>query len=214
MQNFPVFCIQCLLSFRREFFGDISKWEVSNVSQSPWSGAKVQHGWLQEDQKACQSQSPWSGAKVQLITDLDWREDSLSQSPWSGAKVQRRTFRQESLQKKRVAIPLKRGKSSTRYNSFFQQWIYRSQSPWSGAKVQHMTPMSKDEFNECRNPLEAGQKFNWDVPWETSVGDRRNPLEAGQKFNLPEIMILPQKNSSQSPWSGAKVQRILWTLIL
>ena len=36
----------------------------------------------------------------------------------------------------------------------------------------------------CRNPLEAGQKFNkarsGELSWE-EVG--RNPLEAGQKFN-------------------------------
>ena len=39
----------------------------------------------------------------------------------------------------------------------------------------------------CRNPLEAGQKFNMNVLVDASKEDSRNPLEAGQKFNvLPE----------------------------
>ena len=36
---------------------------------------------------------------------------------------------------------------------------------------------------KCRNPLEAGQKFNPAHKGRTWSVLRRNPLEAGQKFN-------------------------------
>ena len=41
-----------------------------------------------------------------------------------------------------------------------------------------------------RNPLEAGQKFNWNWTLFPKKNFRRNPLEAGQKFNGSSLHLL------------------------
>ena len=67
----------------------------------------------------------------------------------------------KALDEEQVAIPLKRGKSST------------------------MNTNNTDLLSLRRNPLEAGQKFNLHLTHQSPVSSlSRNPLEAGQKFNL------------------------------
>ena len=80
-----------------------------------------------------------------------------------------------------VAIPLKRGKSSTPHTS------------------------RCGSFHTSRNPLEAGQKFNHHRHRDKASARRRNPLEAGQKFNwhnLPTIggsgVAIPLKRGKSS----------------
>ena len=82
-----------------------------------------------------------------------------------------------------VAIPLKRGKSSTR------MWLTDTDNrrvaiPLKRGKSSTLSLNDSDSMPPGRNPLEAGQKFNLSIiSLVKTPGASRNPLEAGQKFN-------------------------------
>ena len=100
-----------------------------------------------------------------------------------------------------VAIPLKRGKSST---SLFQKTACLSPKVAIPLK-RGKSSTRRSELALCnefgRNPLEAGQKFNFpDEDSEMKCALGRNPLEAGQKFNDYRIMYIDYRGEmSQSP---------------
>ena len=74
-----------------------------------------------------------------------------------------------------------------------------SRNPLEAGQKFNFKSFEINYIDACRNPLEAGQKFNCSCGKVFWTQLSRNPLEAGQKFNFSGRFPREYEQLSQSP---------------
>ena len=106
------------------------------------------------------------------------------------------------------AIPLKRGKSSTSsFSSGLLSWYCRNPLE-AGQKFNPEAYEKLGQLHPVAIPLKRGKSSTWPMGLRGSGPWGRNPLEAGQKFNAIWAIAWSEASSRNPLEAGQKFNRI------